>query len=216
LCSGNHTAAEIDERHVVPRPRDEDPGKPRHLACSQQANACRKLGIGGEAEGPVAVSSPPLRASHGKGRRGLVGRRRFGRRKRRHWLVVCGKRPWFRPNPANPSGSGSRAARQEASEVRSTTSRGAEQAPGEGSHGLRLRSAAAAGRHSASAGASGAKRGATRAGDALVAHPEPSSRSLAYPRWKSSRRNGARTQAADSEARASRSRAWVPQGARDN
>lgn len=126
---------------MVARPRDENRGKSPYLACSQQANACRKLGLGGEAERTSGgLRAIPTRQPR-EGRRGLIGRRRFGRGKRRHWLVVCGKCPWFRLNPATLRWFRGRAARQEAPEVRSIIPREAEQAEGGGKpRGLRPRS----------------------------------------------------------------------------
>lgn len=59
-----HIAAEIDGRHVARRLPVKDPGRPSDLACCKQANACRKLGLGGKTETPVAaLPSDPLRAS---------------------------------------------------------------------------------------------------------------------------------------------------------
>lgn len=149
------------------------------------------------------------------GRRGLVGGRRFGRGKRRHWLVVCGKRPWFRPNSDSQVGFGQRAARQEASEGWSTPSCVAEQAAREGSRLVQGHGPDLGGSARASAGASGAKRCATRAGVPPWLLRNQRER-RAYPRWKSSQRNGATAATVNGEARASRSRAWVPLGARDN
>jgi len=70
-----------------------------------------------------------LRASNGGRHPRLVGGRRFGLGKRRHWRAVCGTGSWFRQKPARPTeGRVGRAARQGASGVRSTASCKAEQA----------------------------------------------------------------------------------------
>jgi len=64
-----------------------------------------------------------LRASNGGRNARLVGGRRFGLGKRRHWRAVCGTGSWFRQKPARPTeGRVGRAARQGASGVWSTAS----------------------------------------------------------------------------------------------
>jgi hypothetical protein len=79
----------------------------------------------------VSVAAPraALRASKGVQRARLVGGRRFGLGKRRHWRAVCGTGPRFRQKPARSrKGRVGRAARQGASGVWSITSCEAEQA----------------------------------------------------------------------------------------
>jgi hypothetical protein len=112
-----------------------------------------------------------LRASNGGRNAGLVGGRRFGLGKRRHWRAVCGTGSWFRQKPARPTeGRVGRAARQGASGVWSTASCKAEQAECEERRKQTVRATVrtAAGRKWAPAGASGAKRGATRGRKAPV------------------------------------------------
>lgn len=134
-------------------------------------NACRKRGSGGKARVLVAAPSALLRASKGERSARLVGGRRFGLGKRRHWRAVCGTGPWFRQKPARPTeGRVGRAARQGASGVWSIAWCKAEQAEHEERRKQLSRATVrtAADRARAPAGASGAKRGATRGRKAPV------------------------------------------------
>lgn len=112
-----------------------------------------------------------------------------------------------------------RAARQGASGVWSATSCKADKAEREGCRAERTVSGHGpdGGRLiRAPAGASGAKRGATRGRTAPVVVRHLRVRKGSFPRRQSSRRKGAAPEAAVGRVRALRSGAWVPQGARDN
>jgi len=99
-----------------PEAPGEQPDRRLDLACGKQANACRKLGLGGEAKRHQwRPRIPTLRASHGKGCAGPFDGRRLELGKRRHWRAVCGTGSWLRPHLPDPERSSRRAARQEAS-----------------------------------------------------------------------------------------------------